>query len=280
MVIMSNIDDNALLYDITRFYTESSDFNGIPASRLAAKFNLSDKELAERLIPLIEEGYVSIVFGDIHPNPHIRALPDESAETQTAKLSTSLLKQACVYPLPTHLQEIVNPQNYEGKPYTLSLALGTPQLEFRPFDLSVLEYYRNDPRYYYANDDIRGSISVDDAYLESGDMPKSDQTVLQSFGFCYDSHLNRAVAVFVRHLADLSPQHQQVWKAKELKGNYLLHPEYYRNTILGDWGEKISIFEAFLEELRTINRMAEAMSRPHLFKQDFSEEHPLGILVS
>ena len=73
-------------------------------------------------------------------------------------------------------------------------------------------------------------------------MTESDQVFLQTFGFCYDANLNRAVAVFVHYLSDLTPEHQQIWKAKELTGEYTLHPDYYRNSILGQWDEKISIF--------------------------------------
>jgi hypothetical protein len=72
-------------------------------------------------------------------------------------------------------------------------------------------------------------------------------------------------------LADLTPEHQQIWKGKELTGDYALHPDYYRNSILGEWGTKVSIFEAFIEEMKIINRMAEKMGRPPLFRNDFSE---------
>jgi len=264
-------DITAILEEVTRFYLESRDFNGIPVFELTRKFNRTDQQLADDLGSLVKQGHVGIVFGDIHPNPHIRAFPDEPIDGQLAKLRTGLLAQACVYPVSDRLQTIVDRHKYEGKPYTMVLALGAPQLDFRAFDLSVLEYYRNDPRYHYKTDDINGSISVSDSYLESEKMAQSDRVVLQTFGFCYDSGLNRAVAVFIRYLSDLTPEHQQIWKSKELTGNFMLHPDYYRNSILGDWGTKVSIFSAFLEELQIINNMADVMARPHLFKEDFSK---------
>jgi hypothetical protein len=237
--------------------------------------------LLRYLIELVEEDKVSVVFGNVHPNPHIRALPDISKENQVSKLQAGELGGACVYPLQKHLQEIVDRSQYENRPYILAMALGSPQLDFRAFDLSVLEFYRNDPRYLYENDDIRGWISISDEYFESGSVPESDQVLLDTFGFCYDDTLNRAVAVFVRYLADLSPEHQQIWKAKELQDSYELHPDYYRNTILGDWGKGISIFDAFVEELRLINKMSEAMGHPALFKNDFNDSKPrkFGFLV-
>jgi hypothetical protein len=231
---MSKTVKEDVLEQVTDFYLSSSDFNGVPVATLVERFG-SD-ELIRSLVEIIGEDKASVVFGNVHPNPHIRALPDIPKEDQIRKLRAGELSGACVYPLPAHLRGVVNRSQYENRPYDLAMALGSPQLDFRAFDLSVLEFYRNDPRYIYDNDDIRGWISISDEYFESESVPESDQILLDNFGFCYDDALNRCVAVFVRYLADLSPEHQQIWKAKELQGDYKLHPDYYRNTILGDWG--------------------------------------------
>lgn len=138
----------------------------------------------------------------------------------------------------------------------------------------MLEHYRNDPRYYYETNFISGSISIRDEYFESSSLPEHDQVLLQTFGFAYDEDFNRAVAVFIRYLADLSPEHQRVWHAKMLSGDYKLHPDYYRSSILGEWGTRISIFEAFTLELTVINQMAERMGRPALFRETFTSNRP------
>ncbi len=73
-----------------------------------------------------------------------------------------------------HLEAVVDRAAYRDTPYTLALKLGEAQLAFRPFDLSVLEFYRNDPRYHYSNDDIGGWIAAhgpDDA----SSLPEHDQ---------------------------------------------------------------------------------------------------------
>ncbi len=57
-----------------------------------------------------------------------------------------------LYPTPSVLKKIVRPRSYLGRPFSLMLACGCAQLEPRFFDLSVLETYRNDPRYYYEVD--------------------------------------------------------------------------------------------------------------------------------
>lgn len=103
------------------------------------------------------------------------------------------------------------------------------------------------------------------------EMNNSDKALLETYGFSYDEDYNRAVAVFLRYLTDLTPEHQQIWKAKELPDNFKLHPDYYRNTIIGDWGERVPICQAFLKELFIINRMCEAMGRPPLFRNYYGE---------
>ena len=103
------------------------------------------------------------------------------------------------------------------------MVLGEPKLSFDSFDLSILEFYRNDPRYYYRTDGISGWISVKDKFYHSDQMPKSDKVILESFGFSYDESMNRAVAVFLIYLSRLSPQHQQIWNAKILEAVSYTH---------------------------------------------------------
>jgi hypothetical protein len=148
----------------------------------------------------------------------------------------------------------------------------------------VLEIYRNDPRYYYRTDEVRGRIYIKTEVSQAIDFPESDKILLESFGFGYDQTFNRAVAAFLRDLVLLSPPHRQIWKAKELSGAYELHPDLYRASIIGAMPEGSSIFTALLAELAQINRLAAAMGRPRLFVQDYnanSERQPrnFGFLI-
>ncbi len=267
---MSKADD--ILRKITEFYLSSRDFNGLRIENLVHDFKLKESEIKSIIISLIQEDKISLNFGDIHPNPYIKAFPEESTEKQIAKLQSANFKHVCAYPSVSHLALMVGPFDYEDKPFTRRLALGEPQLSFESFDLSVLAFYRNDPRYCYTSNDITGKICVSDKYDESEEMPSSDQVLLQSFGFSYDSELNRAVAVFLRYLSGLSPQHQQIWNAKILQGNYKLHPDYFRSSILGEWPEHVSIFNAFIEELHHINEMCKLMRRPPLFRDELGDK--------
>lgn len=270
-----SIQDN-LLQEVTSFYLNSRDFNGISIFNIITRLKIVIATLQQALIPLVEQDKISLVFGDSHPNPHIKAFKEEASDKQIEKIkNVELLEDACVYPSPSHLKQVVDVSEYQERPFTLRLALGEPQLAFESFDLRVLEDYRNDPRYYYTCDDVDGMISVSDKYYESEEMASHDQVLLQTFGFSYDENLNRAVAVFLCYLSDLSPEHQQIWNARVVKGDYKLHPNYAASS-MGYWPETVPIFEAFAEEIHTINEMAKLMGRPVLFKREVGEEKPRG----
>lgn len=268
------MDAEQLLSEATDFYLSSKDFNGYPCHHIRSKTGMTADELRPILADLVSREAIALVFGDRHPNPNIRAFSDEPVTRQLDKLEGSDLEHTCLYPTPKHLSEVVDYGEYQDRPYTLELALGAGQLDFRVFELAVLEAYRNDPRYSYQNDDIRGQICISDEYYLSPDVPERDKVLLETFGFAYDDELNRAVAVFCTYLNRMSPEHQQIWRSKELEGSYELHPDYFRNSILGDWGEKMSIFNAFLAELHIINRMCDLMGRPHLFRNEFQDNRP------
>ncbi len=259
-----------LLDKITAFYLTSRDFNGAPVVDLIDGNENQDAVIAE-LEKLVLGGLVSLVFGDRHPNSHIRALPDHhTPEKQVELLKNADWIHTCVYPLRKHLETVIKEADYAGKPYTLALALGEPQLVHHAFDLAVLEPYRNDPRYSYTTDDIYGQISVHDEYYDNGQLQKHDTVFMQSFGYAYDEEFNKYVAAFTWDLFKLTPEHQQMWKNKETSRETKLHPDYYLSQVLGQWPERISIYEAFVQELQVINQMAKAMGRPPLFREDFS----------
>lgn len=262
-----------LLEKITKHYLGSRDFNGLPLSAFKCE--------KENIIALIREGNIEINFGDNHPNPHIKAFELDDGDTQILKIESTGFEYACAYPTKEHLKKVVNFDEFKDRPFTLKIALGEPQLNYAVFDLSVLESYRNDPRYFYSIDDIQGWISVSDEYHKSSQMKPSDKIVLQSFGFCYEKcTMNRAVAVFYRYLADLTPEHQQIWNFKILTGEYFLHPDYARSSG-GNFYEKESIFVAFVEELYTINEFTKLMGRPILFHESYRENRPreFGFLI-
>ncbi len=250
-----------LLDRITRFFLESGDFNGFALSRSEGE----RRELEE----LLREGRVSINFGDRHPNPHVKALDPEPVEDQLRKLGALGLEGACAYPSAAHLAAVVDRTRYQDRPFTLRLYLGEPELRPYFFHLSILEIYRNDPRYWYRTDDISGMISIRGEHYHNGTMREADKVLLQTFGFGYNEQMDRAVGVYLRYLHDLSPEHQRIWEASRLEGKFMLHPDYWRATC-GDWPEREST--AIVEEMHHINEVSKRMSRPPFFREGFGRE--------
>ncbi|MNM89296.1 hypothetical protein D3C81_1015260 [compost metagenome] len=258
--------------NVERQYFESVDFNGLPIYALESFFDVDTPEFRSLLRKGIES---EVLTANFHGNTHIMPF----SKMPTAKVlevfdTAEYPAHTCLYPHPSKLASSPRLVGYKQAPYELELAKGGGQLDFRKFDLSILEHYRNDPRYSYRTDFIHGQICIKDEYYETGKMAEHDQILLQTFGFAYDDDLNRYVAVFLRYLSKLSPEHQRLWHSKEVSGNIKLHPDYYATSIEGSWGTRISIFEAFVMELQTINEMCAVMKRPPLFLNSFSEDRP------
>lgn len=273
--------DDDILARATDHYLTSGDFNGLPVRELFAD-EAGREAIRKALARLMEAGSLTMEFGTGHPNPHIKAFPPHpDVSKHLAFLAESDLAHACAYPSPSVLAKRIKKTQSQDRPFSRRLMLGEAQLEFHAFDLSVLEFYRNDPRYHYETNDIGGWISVRDAYSDPASAPETpkmherDQVFLQAFGFGYDDQMNRAVVVFTYDLSRLSAEHQQIWNARRLDGKYVLHPDFYRTQIIGDWGTKISIFEAFVAELKHINAMVKLMGKPALFRNEF-ENRPKG----
>ena len=260
-----------LLSEVTSFYLSSGDYNGKPVHSLERKYG--SEQLKNIVKELLSEGKLCVVFGDYHPNPHIKALESEPVKEQLEKLDSDKFMHACIYPTTDHLTTVVNPKDFEGRPFELRLALGETQLSFLNFDLAVLEIYRNDPRYYYKYYDTYGYISITDEYFETHKMRESDQILLETFGISFDKDGNAYVAVFLRYLSNLTAEHQQIWDSKRVETDAHLHPDYYRTSILGEWPERISLYEAVLMEMTAINEIANVIGRPAFFRNDYSGEH-------
>jgi hypothetical protein len=265
--------DQRLLAAVTSHYLGGRDFNGFPLRNLG----LRRDELLALLTPLVEAELISLNFGVYHPNPHIKAFPPEPVANQLQRLAEDDLHHATTYPESAHLEGVVDRDAYAGRPFTLRLALGAPEL--LPacfFELSVLESYRNDPRYVYDTEDTSGRIVVSDDYYESEAMREADQILLESFGFAYDEDLSRVVCVCPVYLARLTPEHQQLWAARELEGEFRVHPAYFDSSIRGEFPEKVSIFDAFLEELSQLRAMSERIGLPPVVRRDFADARPHG----
>ena len=256
-------------------YFTSGDFNGLTLRELLKETGFAkDLALAEIRVG-VETDLLTI---EHMGNPHIKPFAGEKKEEMLGFLDESMgEKTFCMYPHPEKLKSAAAAKTYRETPFAYELAKGAGQLDFRAFDLSILEFYRNDPRYHYETNSIQGRICVTDEYFESELMPERDQVLLQSFGFAYDKELNRYVGVVLRYLNKLSPEHQRIWAAKQVKKDDIwLHPEYFAKSFQGSWGTKLSIFDAFVQELNQINQMCVLIGKPQLFRESYCQERIRG----
>ncbi len=260
----------SVLKKLLEFHSASGDFNGVPYYKLIREIEPGD-ELFETLASLIRDKKVVAVFGDIHPNPHILALTPPHPEELIGKLRSKLSDHTCFYPSETVLSKFVEESSYIDRPFTLRLALGKPHFEPHFFDLTVLERYRNDPRYIYCVSDSHGHISVTGTPEKPSSLRASDQVFLKTFGFGHNREVScRVVVVYLRYLSRLSSEHQKIWRTYSLDGEFYVHPSYQATT-KGEWIDAIGVFDAIRAELICINDMCKLIGKPKLFCEDFRE---------
>lgn len=255
-------------------YLQSGDFNGMGVAHLS---HARDVEVIKELI---SEGRLDLVRGDGHPNPHIKAFQAEPIDVQLEKIDEAGLV-GCLYPTPQLLAEH-DAGAGEVAPYTRALKEGAPQLSYRAFDLRALEWYRNDPRFSFDVDDIHGRILQKDGTQIADRAVVLDGLEFFEFGFAYDDDMHRAIAAFIRYLHDLPEALQIEMERHELNGSYRLHPDFFRTQIIGDFPEKMSIYDAFLQEKMQINRFCRQMGKPPLFRSEFDDlkrPNRFGILL-
>lgn len=248
-------------------------YNGYATYNLKKLIDCSEEVLRIYVSKLVKSRLCEITFGRRHPNPHIKALPCLPVEHQLRAIASDAFSYSCVYPSGKHLETIVDSADFIGRPYDLELALGAHQFKWFCFEMTVLEEYKNDPRYYYVTNDSEGMISV----LNLADVEElrpHDQALLESYGFALNElRTERVVACLVRYLHRLPPEHQQKWKFKEIdREGYSLHPRY-AEIIVGSWPSCIEIHDALLLNLKIINNIVKVNQRG-LFKDDYDENRP------
>ena len=255
-----------VLAEVVRFYLSSDDFNGCSLSRLDPFGERAD--LLNVLRDLIDSEQIHVMSEATSVNPHIRRLDVPPKEAQLGLLREALSPHhTCFYPDASVLANNIDAGRYGGKPFDELMARGQNQFDFCFFDLSLLEFYRNDPRYIYYCDDVTGSISVSNEFYRSDSMPESDQILIESFGFAYNEQRGRVVAAPLRYLAQLSPEHQQIWRAKQFQGEQFdVHPVYVQTQIVGEWPDTVPVFDAFMMEVSIVNQMTTAIWGRTIFR--------------
>ncbi len=268
--------NEAILNRVRDFFLSSRDFNGLLLVRLCSELKMSSAEVKDNISQLVKATKMTLAFASYSVNPHIKRLPDLPVSDQLSLLEKEDLEGICGYPSAEVVRGIADLSRYDSSPFTRRLALVEPQLAPVYFCLDVLERYYRDPRFDFDFEDFQGSISLTSAHYNSPDVAERDRVFLQTFGIGYTSGKERVVAVFLRYLSDLSPEHQQIWNAHVAVGPCSMNSDYGRATICGEWPIHYSAYRALLTEQIEINKLTQLIGKPSLFKETFDNDRPKG----
>lgn len=274
---------------VFEFFIESNDFNGIPLRNISEEFKIDYKESIDIIKKLVIDNSISIQSST---NPHIIGFQHYPIESQLkiledAKNITVKVRKfgeftissentefpICLYPSQDYLKIHRELSSFGNAVYTKLLALAHPHLSPRFFEIEVLEKYADDPRFDFEFEEYSGRISCKYDDNDNPIVREEDQVYLKSFGLGFDSNENRLAVVYLRYLKDLTPEHQVLWKSKEVFGDCKILQEYHENTINGNWSFSHSIFSGFLGELKCLNDLSKQIFDKAIFKRDFNGEN-------
>ncbi len=257
-----------LLEQIIQQYLDSPDFNGVDAARLIDAVKDFPVDAHDLINDLVAEGAVYANFGHEMVNPHIIGFPHQDAVANAAEVQKrGGVRTAVLYPSRDTLAGVSAGDRYPGAPYSSSLALGHAQLESIFFRADVLGKYRDDPRHDYTLD-IGGEIRAREG--------TPLDTYLTTFSIGFDADVENdeiVVGVPLRYLHDLTPVEQAYWKSFEHeRQDWVLHPDWVRPHLMGEFPERISPYTAVLVEMRLVNEICDAIGYPALFRNLYDGE--------
>ena len=208
---------------------------------------------------------------------HIKRFPDLPIGEQLELLLDEPLNEFCLYPTASVVRPRVDLSAWRDRPFSQALLLAEPQLSFRAFDMGALERYVADPRYTVRFTDYMGWMSISDDFFSDARHPERDKVSLQSFGLGFDEHRNPYTIVYLRYLANLSPEHQQYWRSYLADGEVRMCGPYYQSSIEGQFWQNHSVRYAIIEEIRLIRALTDAIWGHSLFRALPDENVSIGL---
>jgi hypothetical protein len=264
--------ESLILNKVFNHFIDSRDFNGISIEQVINDLSLPKENVLEFIKKLVSDDKLSIQIAVETENPFIIRFGHFDIDVQLRLLNENQDTLICLYPSISYLKENRDTSELNSSPYTKELALGEAHVLPKYFEIDVLERYFSDPRYVFELKDYSGTIGVHSNFHETSLLKEKDEVFIKSFGLGYDKNKKRTIVVFLRYLSDLPPDHQQFWSTKEIKEECKMAEEYFQNMIAGAWTFSHSIFSAFIEEQRVLNKMAIAITGKKLFLNTFEEE--------
>ncbi|MBT6735227.1 hypothetical protein HOA69_02590, partial [Candidatus Woesearchaeota archaeon] len=149
------------------------------------------------------------------------------------------------------------------------------QFELKFFELNVLDRYKQDPRYKIDEFPVSGFLSIKDEYFSDTSTNEEDKICIQSFGRAFKKKDNSEVIVtYLPYLADLSEKHQSYWESHETDEKCILDKDFFNQEFMAEFVDRVSVFNAFIQELKEINKLCSLMKEPSLFLNTFEKQKP------
>jgi hypothetical protein len=253
--------EKKIISEITDYYIQSGDFNGLPASHLIKSLAIDADVLQDIILRLVKEGKIEV---STYINPHIRAF-DCPIEKQIDHIKSKEVDAIVLYPSKATLENIVDSGQFNDKLFSRMLLLGHPQLQLCYFDLSVLERYRNDPRYDLDDDGTTLSLCNNDESCFKEGVQNEDDVFLEHFGYAYiKENKTKCLAVPLCYIQRLPAKHQKYWESHMLNGACLIDRDFAAR-MSGEFTENYSIYEAILEEEKQVSILCNIIGLPPLF---------------
>jgi hypothetical protein len=238
-------------------------YNGIKLQEINE--GIDDNSVKKAIEELVRGRKLDVISSSTQLNPHIKRFPVPSVLRQLETLNIAEKYHTCLYPTPEYIQENIDLGALRDKPFSTLLASAAEQLKPRFFELGVLDRYRLDPRYLFHFSEYAGQISILTETEKTGATPERDQISIQTFGLGVDNANDAVVCVFLRYLANLTPEHQRHWETHLSVKPALMHEKYYRSSYLGEFWENNSAIAAIRFSLNSINKICDKIWNRPLF---------------
>ncbi len=160
-------------------------------------------------------------------------------------------------------------------PYTKALRHSGSQVEDFFFDRQALERYRDDPRYRFDESGVSGFVVRRSDYIRERGLADPGKIYVR-WGAAYsDGGSARFVTAILADLAEANVEHQLHWKSYEVdREGLLLDSDYFKTSVEGEFANRLSPFEAVVQEIQQINVICELIREPPLFRENFASGAP------
>lgn len=270
-MIKFEITKQDLLHLVFRNFCNSKKCNGTDA--LTIKYNYPNTDLKTAILDLLREDKVSLIADEHDENYHIIRKGFESKERQMDYIQQHGIEgNFCLYPSRSYLTKHYKEQFVVAQfPFERLLKEGFPHNKMMYFEWGVLFKYYSDPRYHFYFSDYSGSITPSEMVRDE------IRFSLRTFGVGKNKDGCHVVAVPLSELATMPSVCQIEWYS-------MLEPEQdkcktlqdYLNNLKGNWNFNQTVFRSIVQEITNINHLTKNIWKCQMFKNDYSENKPLG----